>query len=68
LASFYTHDENHQPANHVADFVLQDTRVKLNDFLPKGLGATWTIKLRGKMEVPRSALWEMGLTVSGNEK
>ncbi|EIN08123.1 hypothetical protein PUNSTDRAFT_154781 [Punctularia strigosozonata HHB-11173 SS5] len=68
LASFYSHDEDHQPIEHVADFVLQDTRVKLNDFLPKGLGETWTIKLRGRMQVPRSALWEMGLTVSGRAK
>lgn len=65
LCSFYAHDDNHEPTEKVADFVLQDTRVKLNDFLPKGLGETWSLKLRGTMRVPSTAVWQMGLAVSG---
>ena len=52
----------------VADFVLKDTRVKLNDFLPAGLTSTWTIKLVGKLTVEKTALYELGLTVAGRAK
>jgi beta-glucosidase len=49
----------------VAEFVLNDTRVKLNDFLPTGLTETWTIKLTGKLKVDYSGSFEFGLTVAG---
>jgi beta-glucosidase len=52
----------------VAEFVLQDTRVKLNDFLPSGLTPTWTIKLCGKLTVEKTAAYELGLTVAGRAK
>jgi beta-glucosidase len=52
----------------VATFVLTDTRVKLNDFLPPGLEDNWTIKLVGTLNVPVSGPFEFGLAVSGRAK
>ncbi|CAA7270155.1 unnamed protein product [Cyclocybe aegerita] len=68
LCTFYTHDENGDPSQPVADFILNDTRVKLNDFLPKGLTHTWSIKLEGKLTIDKSCLFELGLTVAGRAK
>ncbi|TFK93148.1 glycoside hydrolase family 3 protein [Polyporus arcularius HHB13444] len=69
LCSFYNHDENRNPiGDSVQDYVLQDTRVKLNDFLPSGLTETWTIKLRGSLTVDKSAEYQLGLTVAGRAK
>ncbi|CAE6520641.1 unnamed protein product [Rhizoctonia solani] len=67
-ARFYTHDENQQPKDEVAKFVLNDTRVKLNDFLPEGLTSSWTIKLKGTLKVEKTAPFEFGLTVAGRAK
>ncbi|KDN51739.1 hypothetical protein RSAG8_00287, partial [Rhizoctonia solani AG-8 WAC10335] len=67
-ASFYTHDENQQPKDEVAKFTLNDTRVKLNDFLPEGLTPSWTIKLKGTLKVNKTAPFEFGLTVAGRAK
>lgn len=67
--SFHNHDANGDPTGaSLADFVLQDTRVKLNDFLPAGLTPTWTIKLNGKLKVDKTAEYELGLTVAGRAK
>ncbi|KAI0340159.1 putative beta-glucosidase from glycoside hydrolase family GH3 [Trametopsis cervina] len=67
--SFYAHDENNNPTgDSVADFVLLDTRVKLNDFLPAGLSSEWTIKLNGKLTFDKTAEYELGLTVAGRAK
>lgn len=49
----------------MGSFVLHDTRIKLNDFLPPGLTATWTIKLRGSLTFEKTATYELGLTVAG---
>lgn len=49
----------------VQQFVLNDTRVKLNDFLPEGLTPTWSIKLEGKLTIDKNCLFELGLTVAG---
>ncbi|KAI0713388.1 putative beta-glucosidase from glycoside hydrolase family GH3 [Earliella scabrosa] len=69
LCSFYNHDENGNPIGEsVQDFVLQDTRVKLNDFLPTGLTPTWTIKLRGSLTMDKTAEYQLGLTVAGRAK
>ncbi|THH27625.1 hypothetical protein EUX98_g6566 [Antrodiella citrinella] len=66
---FYNHDENGNPTgDSIAEFVLTDTRIKLNDFLPAGLTPTWTIKLSGKLEVDKTAEYELGLTVAGRAK
>ncbi|KAF9021687.1 glycoside hydrolase family 3 protein [Hymenopellis radicata] len=52
----------------VATFVLRDTRVKLNDFLPPGMGETWIIRVKGKLTMPKTATYELGLTVAGRAK
>ncbi|OBZ75489.1 putative beta-glucosidase K [Grifola frondosa] len=67
--TFYNHDADGIPTGDpVAEYVLLDTRVKLNDFLPQGLTPTWTIKLRGSLTVEKTAEYELGLTVAGRAK
>ncbi|KAI0373363.1 glycoside hydrolase family 3 protein [Pilatotrama ljubarskyi] len=67
--TFYNHDAAGNPTGSpVAEFILQDTRVKLNDFLPEGLTDTWTIKLRGSLSMDKTAEYELGLTVAGRAK
>ncbi|KAI0050040.1 glycoside hydrolase family 3 protein [Auriscalpium vulgare] len=68
LCTFYTHDEDGNPDKAIADFVMQDTRIKLNDFLPEGLTETWTIKLTGRLTVQETGPFELGLTVAGRAK
>ncbi|KAH9483793.1 putative beta-glucosidase I [Psilocybe cubensis] len=68
LCTFFSHDENGEIANPVQQFTLNDTRVKLNDFLPKGLTPTWSIKLEGKLTIDKTCLFELGLTVAGRAK
>ncbi|TFK72570.1 glycoside hydrolase family 3 protein [Pluteus cervinus] len=68
LCTFYAQDSEGNPGKEVQDFVLRDTRVKLNDFLPEGLTSTWSIKLRGKLTVDKTAPFELGLTVAGRAK
>lgn len=65
LCTFYAHDEFGKPDTPIAEFKLHDTRVKLNDFLPPGLGSEWTIKLTGKLTFEKTAEFELGLTVAG---
>lgn len=67
LCTFYTNDPEGNLGKEVQDFVLRDTKVKLNDFLPEGLTPAWTIKLRGKLTVDKTAPFELGLTVAGME-
>ncbi|KAF9451230.1 glycoside hydrolase family 3 protein [Macrolepiota fuliginosa MF-IS2] len=68
LCTFYAHDEKNQPSIPVADFILRDTRIKLNDFIPPGLGSEWTIKLTGKLLFDKTTDYELGLTVAGRAK
>ncbi|KAG6811171.1 hypothetical protein H0H92_008655 [Tricholoma furcatifolium] len=68
LCTFYSHNSDGTLSEPVASFVLRDTRVKLNDFLPAGLTPEWTIKLEGKLTIHRSVLFELGLTVAGRAK
>lgn len=65
LCTFYTQDEEGHPDREVASFVVEDTRIKLNDFLPEGLTPEWTIKLSGRLLVEESGPFELGLTVAG---
>lgn len=67
-AVFYDHDENEQPRNPKAKYVMADTRVKVTDFVPPGLGSTWTIKLNGTLNPDITGPFEFGLTVSGRAK
>ena len=65
LCTFYTSDQDGNPMDPVATFTLRDTRIKLNDFLPSGLGPEWTMRLTGKLTFDKSAVYELGLTVAG---
>lgn len=63
---FYNHDSDGNPVgDSVGHFVLNDTLVKLNDFLPPGLTATWTMRLSGKLKIADTGSFEFGLTVAG---
>ena len=65
--TFYTHDQHEQPDKKVFECVLTDTRIKLNDFLPKGLTPNWSIKLTGRLTVDCTGPFELGLTVAGKQ-
>ena len=65
LCTFYTVDSNESFKDPVSECVLNDTRVKLNDALPRGLGDEWGIKLKGLLTVSQSAHSEFGLAVAG---
>ncbi len=49
----------------IASYDLTETKVKLNDFIPKGLGEEWGIRLRGHITVERDMPFEFGLAVAG---
>ncbi|KAJ3929581.1 MAG: glycoside hydrolase family 3 protein [Lentinula lateritia] len=68
LATFYSHTEDGELTPPVAEFVLNDTRVKLNDFIPAGLSENWTLKMTGRLSVDITAPFELGLTVAGRAK
>ncbi|KAI0027418.1 glycoside hydrolase family 3 protein [Vararia minispora EC-137] len=68
LCTFYTHDEHGEPDKAVAEYVVSDTRIKLNDFLPDFLTPTWSIKLTGRLTVEASGPFELGLAVAGRAK
>ncbi|KAJ7580984.1 glycoside hydrolase family 3 protein [Mycena floridula] len=68
LCTFYAHDDKGDLTEPVAEFVVNDTRIKLNDFLPPGLTETWSIKLTGRLTVQNTAPFELGLTVAGRAK
>ncbi|KII88806.1 glycoside hydrolase family 3 protein [Plicaturopsis crispa FD-325 SS-3] len=68
LCTFYNQDADGNPTTPVADFVLTDTRIKLNDFLPPGLTPKWTLKLTGSLTFNKTATYELGLTVAGRAK
>ncbi|KAH8829706.1 glycoside hydrolase family 3 protein [Flagelloscypha sp. PMI_526] len=69
LCSFYNLDNQGTLSEKpVADIVLQDTRIKLNDFLPPGLNETWLLKVTGKLTFEKAATYELGLTVAGRAK
>lgn len=65
ICTFYNHDAEGKLSEILGNFVLHDTRVKLNDFLPPGLTPTWTIKLRGSLTIDKTATFEFGLAVAG---
>ncbi|KAG8948268.1 hypothetical protein FRC04_009906 [Tulasnella sp. 424] len=68
-ATFFSNDASGQPTGEpLGEYVLNDTRVKLNDFIPAGLTPTWTMKLSGNLHVESDGPFELGLTVSGRAK
>lgn len=68
VCNFYAHDEKGEPSVLVESIVLHDTRVKLNDFLPKGLTEEWSLSCRGTLKVDATGPFEFGLTVAGRAK
>ncbi|KAL0571681.1 hypothetical protein V5O48_010282 [Marasmius crinis-equi] len=68
LCTFYNHLLDGSLSEPLASYVLQDTRVKLNDFLPPGLTETWTIKLTAKLTLEKTSDFELGLAVAGRAK
>ncbi|KAH8928347.1 glycoside hydrolase family 3 protein [Atractiella rhizophila] len=66
--TFFAHDAAGEATIEKSSYVLTDTRVKLNDFIPPGLGSEWSIKLKGEMVMEEDGPWEWGLTVSGRAK
>ncbi|RXW21014.1 hypothetical protein EST38_g4842 [Candolleomyces aberdarensis] len=68
VCTFYAHDDAGNPTIELESFILHDTRVKLNDFLPAGLTPEWTIKLRGTLTLDATGSFEFGLTVAGRAK
>ncbi|KAG9014376.1 hypothetical protein FRB94_012782 [Tulasnella sp. JGI-2019a] len=67
-ATFYDHDGAGNPRNEINSYVLNDTRVKLNDYQTTGLTPTWTIKLNGLFTPDETGLFEFGLIVCGKAK
>ncbi|KAI5122379.1 hypothetical protein M0805_004136 [Coniferiporia weirii] len=68
LCTFYQVDKDGNLTDPVADYVLNDTRIRLNDFLPKGLGEEWGMKVRGILTVDKDMPFELGLAVAGRAK
>lgn len=68
LIDFLAHDESGNPTISVEKTVLHDTRVKLNDFLPKGLGEEWSLTCTGNFIADANGPFEWGLTVAGRAK
>ena len=69
VCTFYNSDANGVPTSGpVKEYVLRDTRIRLNDFLPPGLGETWMLKLRGNLTMEKTAEYELGVTVAGRAK
>ncbi|PVF98856.1 hypothetical protein CPB86DRAFT_850239 [Serendipita vermifera] len=68
LIEFLAHDSKGEPTISVANTVLHDTRVKLNDFLPKGLTPEWSLKCCGIFTPDTTGPFEFGLTVAGRAK
>ncbi|KAL0572762.1 hypothetical protein V5O48_009194 [Marasmius crinis-equi] len=69
LCSFYNNlPDGTVVKDPIAEIVLQDTRVRLNDFLPPGLTETFTIKMTGELTLDKSMDFEFGLAVAGKAK
>ncbi|KAH7921492.1 glycoside hydrolase family 3 protein [Leucogyrophana mollusca] len=66
--TFYSQDANGNVDKQVGEYVLRDTRVRLNDFLPDGLTPAWTMKLKGLLTMDKTATYELGLAVAGRAK
>ncbi|KAF7309925.1 Beta-glucosidase [Mycena indigotica] len=69
LCSFYNHDKDDQPLPEpLSSVIVNDTRIKLVDFLPPGLAPLWSVKLTGRLTVDKTAPFELGLTVAGRAR
>ncbi|PCH38789.1 glycoside hydrolase family 3 protein [Wolfiporia cocos MD-104 SS10] len=68
--SFYNHDAQDHPIfdKPIAEFILADTRIRLNDFLPDRLTTNWTIRVQGLLTMDKTTTYEFGLTVAGRAR
>ena len=48
--------------------MVNDTRVRVNDFMPKGITPTWSLDIKGKLTVDTSGPFELGLAVAWRAK
>ena len=65
---FQSDADGKQIGGPVGDYVLRDSAIRLNDFLPPGLGATWMLRLNGKLTVDKTAEYNFGVAVAGRAK
>lgn len=49
-------------------YELRDTRMKLNDFTPPGIGTEWTAYMRATLGPDESGRFELGLAVAGRAR
>ncbi|KAH8117155.1 glycoside hydrolase superfamily [Phellopilus nigrolimitatus] len=68
LCTFYQTDDQDNLTDAVEEFVLNDTKVRLNDSIPKSLGERWGMKLRGILSVTKDMPFELGIAVAGRAK
>jgi beta-glucosidase len=69
--TFYNHDRNGDPVPQpISSFDIPDTKVRLNDFLPKGLTEGWTTRHKGFLiaSKERGLEFEIGLAVAGKAR
>lgn len=66
LCTFYNCDDNGDFTEAVTSYVLNDTRVKVNDFMPDGIGEEWGLVLEGVLSIEKDVLFEFGLAVAGS--
>ncbi|KZT58969.1 glycoside hydrolase family 3 protein [Calocera cornea HHB12733] len=66
--TFFNYDESGKPTLELTNYTIQDTRVRLNDFLPKELKETYFIKLEGTFKADKTAPFEFGMAVAGSGK
>ncbi|KZV61870.1 glycoside hydrolase family 3 protein [Peniophora sp. CONT] len=68
VVTFFSHDENGEKDKDLGSYVLDDTRVKVSDFAPKGITPTWSLEIKGKLTIESSGEFELGVAVAGRAK
>ncbi|GJJ11758.1 hypothetical protein Clacol_005996 [Clathrus columnatus] len=69
--AFFNHDPktNTPLSTPLAEYVLNDNRILLNDFLPEGITDEWSMVVKGIFTpVDYTGVFEFGLTVAGRGK
>ncbi|KIJ67697.1 glycoside hydrolase family 3 protein [Hydnomerulius pinastri MD-312] len=66
--TFYTLDSHGNLDQAVADYILNNTELALTSFKPRSLPSTWSAQVEGLLTVDETALYEIGLMVSGRAK
>lgn len=66
--SFHNYLPDGSLSEPLDEFIITDTRVKVNDYAPKGLDAEWAIQLVGKLTVDTTGPYDLGMAVAGRAK